>query len=111
VGFDPFCREVTDSITGSRFCRIGLGWPGAAPDDVGEDHQPLRRAGGRGVERDAVGKSAEARVLKLTRVRADTTVVAANVAYPVDSSLLAKGWLASLAWLAEPERPEWPGGH
>ena len=44
-------------------------------------------------------KAAEARVLKTNRVRADTTVIEANVAYPVDSSLLAKG-VARLAKLA-----------
>ena len=38
-----------------------------------------------------LAKAAEARVLKTNRVRADTTVVEANVAYPTDSSLLAKG--------------------
>ena len=38
-------------------------------------------------------------MLKTNRVRADTTVVEANVAYPVDSSLLAKG-VARLAKLA-----------
>jgi IS5 family transposase len=44
-------------------------------------------------------KAAEAKVLKTNRVRADTTVVEANVAYPVDSSLLAKG-VARVAKLA-----------
>ncbi len=32
-----------------------------------------------------------AHVVKLDRVRADSTVVPANVSYPTDSSLLAKG--------------------
>ncbi len=38
-----------------------------------------------------VARAAEAKVLKLTKLRADTTVVEANVALTVDSSLLAKG--------------------
>ena len=38
-----------------------------------------------------VAKAAQAKVLRMHKVRADTTVVEANVAYPVDSSLLAKG--------------------
>ena len=38
-----------------------------------------------------IAKAVEARVLKTDRVRADTTVIEANVAYPSDSSLLAKG--------------------
>jgi hypothetical protein len=35
-------------------------------------------------------KAAEAKLLRTSRLRADTTVVAANVAYPTDSGLLAK---------------------
>jgi transposase, IS5 family len=35
-------------------------------------------------------KAAEAKLLRTTRVRADTTVIPANVAYPTDSGLLAK---------------------
>ena len=42
LGFETLCREVTDSITWQRFCRIPLGWSGAASDDVDEDHHPLR---------------------------------------------------------------------
>jgi IS5 family transposase len=38
-----------------------------------------------------LAKAVEAKVLKTNRVRADTTVVSANVAYPTDSGLLAKG--------------------
>ena len=36
-------------------------------------------------------KAKAARVIKVDKVRADTTVVPANVAYPTDSGLLAKG--------------------
>jgi transposase, IS5 family len=35
-------------------------------------------------------KASAAKLLRTTRVRADTTVIAANVAYPTDSGLLAK---------------------
>jgi IS5 family transposase len=44
-----------------------------------------------GLNEALLAKAVEARVLKTNRVRADTTVVEANVAYPSDSSLLAKG--------------------
>jgi IS5 family transposase len=37
-----------------------------------------------------LAKAAEAKLLRTSRLRADTTVVAANVAYPTDSGLLAK---------------------
>jgi IS5 family transposase len=52
-----------------------------------------------------IARAAEARVLKMHKVRADTTVVEANVAYPVDSSLLAKG-IARLAKLARRAKDE-----
>ena len=42
LGFEPLCREVADSITWQRFCRIPLGGVDAASDDVDEDHDPLR---------------------------------------------------------------------
>jgi transposase, IS5 family len=44
-----------------------------------------------GLNEALIAKATEARVVKLNRVRADTTVVEANVAYPSDSGLLAQG--------------------
>ncbi|MGH8918334.1 MAG: transposase, partial [Actinomycetes bacterium] len=38
-----------------------------------------------------LAKAAEGKLVRLDRVRADTTVVEANVTYPTDSGLLAKG--------------------
>ena len=43
-----------------------------------------------GLNEALLAKAAEAKLLRTTRIRADTTVVAANVAYPTDSGLLAK---------------------
>jgi IS5 family transposase len=44
-----------------------------------------------GLNEALLAKAETAKVLKTNRVRADTTVVEANVAYPTDSGLLAKG--------------------
>ena len=91
LGFEPLCREVADSITWQRFCRIPLGGVTPHPTTL---MKITSRCGERAIAElnDAlIMKAAEARVLKTNRVRADTTVVEANVAYPVDSSLLAKG--------------------
>jgi len=99
LGFEPLCREVADSISWQRFCRIPLG--GAVPHPT-TLMKITSRCGERAVEElnDALmAKAAEAKVLRMHKVRADTTVVEANVAYPVDSSLLAKG-IARLAKLA-----------
>jgi IS5 family transposase len=99
LGFEPLCREVTDSITWQRFCRIPLGGTVPHPTTL---MKITTRCGPAAVDalNDALlVKAAEAKVLKTNRVRADTTVVEANVAYPVDSSLLAKG-VARVAKLA-----------
>ena len=60
-GFEPLCREVSDSITWQRFCRIPLGGPGAAPDDVDEDHDPMRGGGGDGLNEALLAKAREPR--------------------------------------------------
>lgn len=44
-----------------------------------------------GLNEALLARAAAAKVLKTNRVRADTTVVPADVAYPTDSGLLAKG--------------------
>ena len=43
-----------------------------------------------GLNEALLAKAAEAKLLRTSRVRADTTVVPANVCYPTDSGLLAK---------------------
>jgi IS5 family transposase len=99
LGFEPLCREVSDSITWQRFCRIPLGGSVPHPTTL---MKITTRCGEEAVQalNDAlIAKAAEVKVLRLNRVRADTTVVEANVAYPVDSSLLAKG-VARLVRLA-----------
>jgi hypothetical protein len=66
------------------------GRAGAAPDDADEADNPVRRGRGGGAERGAAGQAAGARLLRTARVRADATVIGANVAYPTDCGLLAK---------------------
>jgi IS5 family transposase len=58
--------------------------------DADEAGQPVRPAGGGGAERSIVGQAAEQKLLRTGRVRADTTVICANVAYPTEVGLLAK---------------------
>jgi IS5 family transposase len=91
LGFEPLCREVADSISWQRFCRIPLGVTVPHPTTL---MKITTRCGPRAIielNNALLAKAAEARVLKTNKVRADTTVVEANVAYPSDSSLLAKG--------------------
>jgi transposase, IS5 family len=91
LGFETLCREVTDSIGWQRFCRIPLGGRVPHPTTL---MKITTRCGQQAVEalnEALLAKAHEAKVLKTNRLRADTTVVEANVAYPSDSSLLAKG--------------------
>ena len=43
-----------------------------------------------GLNEALLAKAVEAKVLRTSKIRVDTTVVPANVAYPTDSGLLAK---------------------
>jgi IS5 family transposase len=46
LGFEPLCREVTDSISWQRFCRIPL-WSRVPHPTTLMRITSLRRAGGR----------------------------------------------------------------
>lgn len=105
LGFEPLCREVSDSISWQRFCRIPLGGTAPHPTTLMKITTRCGVAAVDGLNEALIAKAAESRVLKTNRVRADTTVVEANVAYPSDSSLLAKG-VARLAKLAARARAE-----
>jgi transposase, IS5 family len=91
LGFETLCREVTDSITWQRFCRIPLGGRVPHPTTLMKITTRCGVTAVDGLNEALLARAVEARVLKTNRVRADTTVIAANVAYPSDSSLLAKG--------------------
>src|SRR3954463_5187730 len=90
LGFETLCREVSDSITWRRFCRIPL--EGAVPHPT-TLMKLTTRCGSTavaGLNEALLAKATEAKVLRTSRLRADTTVVPSNVAYPTDSGLLAR---------------------
>ncbi len=91
LGFETLCAEVTDSLAWRRFCRIGITDAVPHPTTL---MKITTRCGSRAVDQlnEALLKKAmAAHVVKLDRVRADTTVVPANVSFPTDSGLLSKG--------------------
>ena len=92
LGFETLCREVTDSITWQRFCRIPLGGTRPHPTTLMKITTRCGVAVVDGLNEALLAKAVQAKVLKTNRVRADTTVIEANVAYPTDSSLLANSW-------------------
>ena len=91
MGFEPLCREVSDSISWQRFCRIPLGSRVPHPTTLMKITSRCGKRAVAGLNHALIAKAAESRLIKMHKLRADTTVVEANVAYPVDSSLLARG--------------------
>src|SRR6266496_1270191 len=90
LGFESLCREVTDSITWRRFCRIPLDGAVPHPTTLMKLTTRCGSAAVEGLNEALLAKAAQAKLLRTTRLRADTTVLPANVSYPTDSGLLAK---------------------
>ena len=90
LGYESLCREVADSITWRRFCRIGLDGSVPHPTTLMKLTTRCGSAAVDGLNEALLAKAAEAKLLRTNRIRVDTTVVPANVAYPTDSGLLAK---------------------
>jgi IS5 family transposase len=91
LGFEPLCAEVADSLAWRRFCRIPLAEAVPHPTTLMKITTRCGEAVVAGLNEALLAKAAEKKVVRLDKVRADTTVVEANVAYPTDSGLLAKG--------------------
>src|SRR5579863_2076690 len=91
LGFETLCAEVADSLAWRRFCRIGLTDAVPHPTTL---MKITTRCGAKAVAQlneALLAKANAAKVVRLDKVRADTTVVEANVAYPSDAGLLGKG--------------------
>jgi IS5 family transposase len=90
LGYESLCAEVIDSIGWRLFCRIGIDGRVPHPSTL---MKITTRCGSEVIDQlneALLAKAAEAKLLRVARVRADTTVVAANVQRPTDSGLLAK---------------------
>jgi transposase, IS5 family len=99
LGWETLCKEVSDSFTWRRFCRIAL--DGRVPDPSTLMKLTKRLGPGLVEELNAelLSLAVERRVLRSRRLRVDTTVVEADVRSPTDSGLCAHAVsrLASLA--------------
>jgi transposase, IS5 family len=90
LGFESLCREVGDSISWQRFCRIPFGTRVPHPTTLMKLTRRCGDAAVAGLNDALLATAAERKLLRTDKVRADTTVVEAAVAYPTDSGLLAK---------------------
>ncbi len=88
LGYETLCREVNDSISWRRFCRIPLDRPVPHPTTL---VKLVRRAGPEVIEQlnaALVAKLAQGKLLRARKLRVDTTVVEADIDYPTDADLL-----------------------
>jgi IS5 family transposase len=90
LGYEVLCREVADSISWQRFCRISLGTRVPHPTTLMKITSRCGDAAVAGLNEALLVKAAAGKLLRTDKVRADTTVVAGDVGYPTDSGLLAK---------------------
>lgn len=90
LSYESLCREVGDSISWQRFCRIPLGTRVPHPTTLMKLTSRCGEAAVAGLNEALLTKAATAKLIRTDKVRADTTVVEAAVAYPTDSGLLAK---------------------
>jgi IS5 family transposase len=89
LSYEVVCREVADSISWSRFCRIPLGAPVPHPTTLMKITTRCGQEAVVSLNEALLRKAAGHKVVRCDKVRADTTVVAANVSYPTDCGLLA----------------------
>src|SRR6266702_2728519 len=90
LGYESLCAEVSDSISWRRFCRIPLDGKVPHPTTLMKLTTRCGADAVAGLNEALLAKAAGQKLLRVSRLRADTTVVCANVAYPTDSGLLAR---------------------
>src|ERR671937_2145486 len=87
LGYETLCKEVADSFTWRRFCRIAL--DGRVPDPT-TLMKLTKRLGPELLEElngELLALAVERKVLRSRRLRVDTTVVEADISTPTDSGL------------------------
>src|SRR5215204_6181760 len=80
LGYESLCREVGDSISWQRFCRIPFGTRVPHPTTLMKLTTRCGDDAVAGLNEALLVKAAAAKLLRTDRVRADTTVVEAAVA-------------------------------
>jgi len=92
LGYESLCAEVADSICWRRFCRIPLDGRVPHPATLMKLASRCGQEAVAGLDEALWAKAAGQKLLRAGRVRADTTVIAANVAYPADVGLWPRRW-------------------
>jgi transposase, IS5 family len=90
LGYESLCREVSDSISWRIFCRLNLDGSVPAPSTLSKITTRCGEDAVLWLNDSLLARADAAKLVKTGKVRADTTVVSANVEYPTDSGLLAR---------------------
>ncbi|ROT34267.1 ISNCY family transposase [Micromonospora sp. HM5-17] len=90
LGYESLCAEVSDSISWRRFCQIDVDARLPHPTTLMKITTRCGEQAIAALNEEMLAKACEARLVKTGKVRADTTVVSANVDYPTDTGLLAR---------------------
>jgi IS5 family transposase len=102
LGYESLCREVGDSITWRRFCRIPLEGRVPHPTTLMKLTTHCGAAAVDACNEALLAKAAAAKLLRTGRLRADTTVVPADVAIRPIATLKPDSyhmWILSMcAW-------------
>ena len=88
LGYQTLCREVADSISWRRFCRIPLDQPVPHPTTLSK---LVARAGPQvlgQLNAALLAKLAAGKLLRCRKLRVDTTVIAADINHRTDADLL-----------------------
>src|SRR5207248_9654437 len=75
LGFESLCAEVADSISWRRFCRIGLDGRVPHPTTLMKLTSRCGQEAVAGLNEALWAKASAAKLLRTTRIRADTTVI------------------------------------
>jgi IS5 family transposase len=91
LGYEALVKEVTDSVSWRRFCRLSLS--ATVPDAstlIKLTNGPCQGLPEE-IHKALVKELAQKKVLRGRKLRVDTTVVEAEMRYPTDAGLLADG--------------------
>jgi IS5 family transposase len=89
LGYETLVKEVADSLSWRRFCRIRLEGGVPHPTTLMKLSRRFGTATLDDLNATLLEAAVEKRVLRSRRLRVDTTVVEADVRYPTDSGLCA----------------------
>ena len=89
LGYETLCKEVADSFTWRRFCRIGIEGRVPYPTTLIKLTKRLGPGLIEELNQELLALAVERKVLRSRRLRVDTTVVEADIRSPTDSGLCA----------------------